>query len=186
MFSRPWGVEYGQGVPDYRVLVAALAFLLLVVWRVRPAFSGEEVEPPVRGLEAAKDDDARAELLADAGDRFARALGGGRKAAACYSRAMRIKPGSTELARRAVAALQRHPKVLEALLWRRLGAVSWAGDTRPVAELLWGGLSSVYGASSRTRPRAQAIEHMLTALGVKVAERGSPTESDPQFPQGKA
>jgi len=163
-------VEYGRAVPDYRVVIAAVAFLLLFIWRVRPVLSEDDPEPAVRGLESAKDDDARAELLAEAGDRFARGIGGGRKAAACYARAMRLRPASLDLVRRAAAALERQPKVLEALLWRRLGAGPWSNDVRPVAEVLLRELARVYEGAARTRPRTRAIDHMLAALDAKTVE----------------
>ncbi|MBL9111307.1 MAG: hypothetical protein JNM74_18625 [Myxococcales bacterium] len=58
---------------DYRVLVVAVAFVLILVWRMRPALSEEEAEPAVRGLEAAKDDAARITILIEAGEGYARA-----------------------------------------------------------------------------------------------------------------
>lgn len=155
---------------DYRVVAAAVAFLLLFLWRVRPVLSDDDAEPAVRGLDAAKDDDARAALLAEAGDRYARGLGGARKAAACYARAMRLRPMSTELVGRASQTLSRQPKVLEGLLWRRLGAGSWSGPARPVAVLLLKELVKVYDETSRTRPRARAIEHLLVELGAPSTE----------------
>lgn len=178
-------MEYGRAVPDYRVVIAAVAFLLLFIWRVRPVLSEDDPEPAVRGLESAKDDDARAELLAEAGDRFARGIGGGRKAAACYARAMRLRPASLDLVRRAAAALERQPKVLEALLWRRLGAGAWSKEVRPVAELLLRELARVYEGTARTRPRTRAIEHLLAAIDAKKAEAvvESPT---PDTTEGKA
>jgi len=156
-------------VPDYRLLVFAVAFLLIVLWRVRPALSDDDEPPPVRGLDTAKDDDERAELLAAAGDTMARSLVGARRAASCYARAMRLRPGSVALAARAAKGLARSPRVLEALVWRRLGAGPWTGPAREVAEALVAQLVTVYDASSKTRPRARALEHMLAALAPKAA-----------------
>ena len=152
-------------MPDYRVLVAAVAFLLIVLWRVRPALSDDEEPPPVRGLDKAKNDDERAEILAAAGDTFARSLGGARRAASCYARAMRLRPESQELVTRATTGLAKSPKVLEALAWRRLGAGPWEGKTRPVAEQLLGALITIYEGAAKTRPRARALEHLLASLG---------------------
>lgn len=166
---------------DYRVLVAAVAFLLVLLWRVRPAFSDEESEAPVRGLDTAKSDGERVDLLAAAGEGFARKLGGARKASACFSRAMRLAPESRELVVRASSALSRSPKVLESLLWRRLGSGTWAGNERLVAEAALAELVKIYDASSRTRPRARALENVLSGLGVKASEEptagGAPSAS---------
>lgn len=156
---------------DYRVLVAAVAFLLVLLWRVRPAFSDEESEAPVRGLDTAKNDAERVELLTAAGEGFAKKLGGARKASACFSRAMRLAPASRDLVTRAASALSRSPRVLESLLWRRLGSGTWAGDERSVALDALAELVKVYDASSRTRPRARALENVLAGLGAgKSAE----------------
>jgi hypothetical protein len=168
-------------VTDYRVLVAAVAFLLVLLWRVRPAFSDEESEAPVRGLDTAKSDAERVTLLAEAGEGFAKKLGGARRASACFSRAMRLAPDSRDLVVRASAALSRSPKVLESLLWRRLGSGTWAGEERVVAEAALGELVKIYDASSRTRPRARALENVIAGLGAraleKPAEGGAPSAS---------
>lgn len=149
---------------DYRVLVVAVAFVLILVWRMRPALSEEEAEPAVRGLEAAKDDAARITILIEAGEGYARALGGGRKAAACFSRALRLAPSSLEVATRATAALARSPRDLEALAWRRLGAEPLSPEHRAVAYHLLGELARIYEKKARTRPKARALEHVLEAL----------------------
>ncbi len=152
-------------VIDYRVLVAAVAFLLVVLWRFRPELSNEEIEPPVVGLDAAKTDPERVTILFDAGERFAQRLGGARKAAACFTRAMRLGPPAPELITRAARALDRHPKLLETLLWRRLGAGPWEGVEREVARTALAELVTLYDAASRTRHRARALEQVLAALG---------------------
>jgi hypothetical protein len=74
--------------------------------------------------------------------------------------------------------------VLEALLWRRLGAGPWSNDVRPVAEVLLRELARVYEGTARTRPRARAIEHMLEVLDTQTVERvGS---GAPDGTEGKA
>ncbi len=159
---------------DYRVLVVAVAFVLILVWRMRPALSEDEPEPAVRGLEAAKDDAARTAILVEAGSGYARALGGGRKAAACFSRALRLSPTSLEVAKRASEALARSPRELEALAWRRLGAEPLGPEHRAVAYHLLGELVRIYEKKARTRPKARAIEHLLAALPKAPTEPAEP------------
>jgi hypothetical protein len=151
-------------VIDYRVLVAAIAFLLVLLWRFRPELSSEDARPPVRGLDAAKTDAERVDILVTAGERYALRMGGARKASACFTRATRIAPESADLVARAARALQRHPRIVETFLWRRLGAGPWVGPERDVAKVALAALVTVYDASSRTRPRARALEQVLAAL----------------------
>lgn len=155
---------------DYRVLVAAIAFLLVLLWRFRPELSSDDARPPVRGLDAAKTDAERVDILVTAGERYAQRMGGARKASACFTRATRIAPESADLVARAARALKRHPRVLETFLWRRLGAGPWVGHERDVAKVALAALVPVYDASSRTRPRARALEQVLASLDATASD----------------
>lgn len=162
-------------MPNTLLLVAAVAFFLVVLWRVRPSFSSEDepTPPKVRGLEGAKDDAERAELLAAAGDRYAASIGGARRAGSCYARAMRLRPAEVALVTRAAKGLARSPRVLEALAWRRLGATPIDDGSREVTRALLGALVTVYDGAQKTRLRARAIEHLRAALDTK-AEKSEP------------
>ncbi|HQY61802.1 MAG: hypothetical protein IPF92_14310 [Myxococcales bacterium] len=163
---------------DYRVLVAAIAFLLVLLWRFRPELSSDDARPPVRGLEAAKTDAERVDILVTAGERYAHRIGGARKASACFTRATRIAPESVDLVVRGARALKRHPRILETFLWRRLGAAPWAGPEREVARAALAELVTVYDAASRTRPRARALEQVLASLdSVAAAPPAAPPDA---------
>ncbi len=157
---------------DYRVLLAAVGFLLVLLWRFRPALFGDgevpRFAPAMKArLDSAKDDHERAMVLAEAGDTLARSIGGARNAAAYYGRAMRLEPESTELVSRAAAALSRRHRTLESLLWRRLGTAPWEGGERGPALQAIRELARLYDATAKTRPRARAMEHLLASLGAK-------------------
>ena len=152
------------------LIIAAGVFLAFILWRVRPAvFTRESFENRAalreaqRRIEEAKDDKSRALALCDAGDA---AAGTGRATSAIgfFLRAMRADPRSAEIVDRAAKALERRPRALESLMWRRLGAEPWSGDARDAARAALTQLSALYAGPLRNTPRAKALEHALDAI----------------------
>lgn len=149
---------------------SALLFFAYVLFRVWPSFGGDR--KPLRAIlkdarariDAAEDDAERAEALCDAGDACAVAVGRGGAAMQFYLRAMRVAPRSEDVAKRAIAGLSHRPRVLEKLLWRRLGSEPWTGPTKPVTELALAALLELYRHKRPDASRARAIERALESL----------------------
>lgn len=112
------------------LLVAAAAFLLALVWQVRPAF-----------FRPGESDRAR-----------------GRGVVAVHLRAVRDAPASVQAVEQAVNALSRRPRALEAVLWRHLAAAPWEGRRDAVVASL-DALRSLYEGRLRSPVRARAIAH---------------------------
>ena len=158
---------------DWQVplVVAAIAFLALVLWKVRPSFGGggapvrEALKKARAKIDAAKDDAARAEALCEAGDACASLLGRSGAAAAYYLRAMRCDPRSAAIAPRAAKALWRRPRVLENLLWRRLAHEPWSPEVRDATIAAIHELEHLYRKRIKSPPRAKALHHLAQAIG---------------------
>lgn len=153
------------------LLVVALAFFALVLYRVRPRIGRRKHAPfgPAlmaarEKLDAAKTDTDRAAALCDAADACAAAFGRGEAAASYYMRAMRLLPGSVDFVERACRNLEHRPRVLEGLLWRKLGADAEREGTRAATIAALRGLVQVYSMRARNAPRARAVEGMITLL----------------------
>jgi hypothetical protein len=154
------------------LILAAAVFLAFLLWRMRPAVfafpSGKQranLREAQARIEAAKDDAGRAVALCDAADASAAQAGGVTRAIGFYLRAMRSDPRSAEIVERAAAGLARRPRALESLLWRRLGAEAWSGDSRAAAKAALRHLAALYDGPLRNAPRARALENALGALG---------------------
>jgi hypothetical protein len=116
--------------PSIALLVAAAAFLVALVWQVRPAF-----------FRRAESDGTR-----------------GRGTVAVHLRAVRETPGSVQVVEQAIAALSRRPRALETVLWRHLAAAPWEGRREAVVASL-DALRSLYEGRLRSPVRARAIAH---------------------------
>ena len=156
-------------VQKVAVVVVAIVFALVVLWRVRPRLSSGrrrvDLKDAKQKISAAKDPTARALALCDAGDLCA---AGGRTTGAVgyYLRAMRADRSSAALVERAATGLARRPHSLEALLWRKLGADPWSNETGDAARVALTKLVALYaGPMIRNRSRARALERALAVLG---------------------
>ena len=152
------------------LIVATTIFLAFFLWRFRPAVfsleragSREALREAQSRIEEAKDDVARALALADAGDAAA-ASGRATSAIGFYLRAMRTNPTSAEIVDRASMGLHRRPRALESLLWRRLAAEAWSGESRHAARAALKHLSNLYAGPLRNAPRAKALENAVEAI----------------------
>lgn len=160
------------GLMEWQVplAIATLAFGAFVLWQVRPSF-GARVIPTRQAVKdarakvaAAKDDASRAAALCDVGDACAGQLGRASAAAAYYLRAMRCAPASLPIVERAAVGLRRRPRVLENLLWRRLGNDRWSPETRAATLGAVAELARLYHERLKNPPRARALEHLAQAL----------------------
>jgi hypothetical protein len=152
------------------LVLAAVAFLVALLWRVRPAMGGRRrgtraaLQQAQERIESAPDDAARAQALCDAGDIVAAAVGGGAGAAAFYLRALRCDPASPGIVRRVAEGLERRPRTLEATLWRHLAATPWSGPTGASVRAALECLRDVYDGRLRSTFRARAVANAIKVL----------------------
>jgi hypothetical protein len=150
--------------------VAAVLFLGFLVVRMRPsrrrrAALNEGVRAARRRAHEATTPRARAEALCEAG---ALALRDGARwtaAAGFFLRAMSADPSWPGAVQQAVASLRRgRPRVLETILWRRLGALPWDAAHRAVVHEAAAALSSLYGKELHDKHRAAACAKLAADL----------------------
>jgi hypothetical protein len=159
------------------LVVSAVAFAAFMAFRLRPVVSGEGRASAVALKDAkvriasAKDDPARAAALCDAADACAR-LGRVGAASTYYMRAMRVQPGSREIAGRAAEGLAKRPGALEKVMWRQLASARF-GESRDAAVIALRALATSYAKRTRFHVRARAIENVLAALGEQPSTRPS-------------
>jgi hypothetical protein len=153
------------------LLVVAIAFFGLVLARAWPRMGKRRNLPLGVALKAARakiaaatTDAAKAEALCDAADACALAFGRGEAAASYYLRAMRLVPTSVALVERACKGLEHRPRVLEHLLWRRLGIAGGESTPRDVTVAALRGLAAAYAQKPRHAVRARAVENVLRLL----------------------
>ncbi len=158
------------------LVLATAAFLMLVVWRVRPALpwsqsrraNREALRTALSVVESAADNEARALALCDAADLVGKrvaASANAPNATGLFLRALREDPESVEVVRRAVAGLAKRPRALESLLWRHLGGATWTGPSRPAVRASLDALRVLYEGRLRNTARARALAHARDALG---------------------
>ncbi|MFO0679646.1 MAG: hypothetical protein U0169_24170 [Polyangiaceae bacterium] len=145
------------------LVIASVAFAAIVLYRFRPVIGDDETEPKSLKEAAARvstlpDGPEKAKALCDAGDEHIRTLGRGRAASAYYLRAMRTDPTSAPLVTRIVDTLARRPRILETLLWRRLGSEPWAGPNAEATRASLDALVKLYEGPLRNPLRARALE----------------------------
>lgn len=167
---------------DWRIalVASAIVFGAFIVFKVRPVLSatrrrGEmrQALKQARGrIEAAQGAEDKARALADAADACA-AIRRPAEAASYFARAMRTDPTSSGIVERAAKALEPYPYPLEALLWRKLGASPWTGDTRESVECALAHLAKVYAGPMHDGARARAIDRALISLGAEPAAYAS-------------
>ena len=158
------------------LVLATAAFLMLVVWRVRPALpwstsrraNREALRTALSVVESATDDQARALALCDAADLVGKRVAASANATnanGLFLRALRTDPKSVEVVRRTVAGLANRPRALESVLWRHLGVAAWTGAYRPAMRASLDALRVLYEGRLRNTARARALAHARDALG---------------------
>ncbi len=159
------------------VVVAAVIFGLYVLYKFRPilgergAGSGRaELRDARARLTKATTDAERLDALLAAGDACARTVGLGGGASAYYFRAMRLAPTSDQVVEHVAQGLARRPRILETLLWRRLGAEPWTGESTNATRAVLRQLIAIYTTKRRSALRARAMENALSAIEANDAK----------------
>jgi hypothetical protein len=152
------------------LIIAATAFLTVLLWRIRPAFgprrraSREALRDARARIESSVDEQARARALCDAADVLAKGLRGAANATGLYMRAIRSDPRSVEVVHRAVVGLARRPRALESLLWRHLAMSPWSGPSRESTRAALEALRTLYDGMLKNPVRARALANAIDAL----------------------
>ena len=170
-------------VSSIPLVVATAAFLVLVLWRVRPLVPatvlaalglpwGRKAKNRRDGLararlniEAAADEHARALALCDAAEIVARSVTGAASAKGFYQRAMRSDPASVEVVRRTAVGLAGRPRALEALMWRHLASAAWEGPSAEASHAALETLRALYEGPLRNAVRARALANASRLVG---------------------
>jgi hypothetical protein len=145
-----------------QIVLAAVAvlFLAFLLWQMRPGGPrrgaiGADVRAARARALAATSPRARAEALCEAGTLVVQ--GGARwtAAAGSFLRALNADPtwpGSVE--QLVLVFHRRRPRMLEKILWRRLGHLPWDDAHRPVLLAIAAGLRGLYEKERRDASRA--------------------------------
>jgi hypothetical protein len=149
------------------LVLAAAAFLVVLLWRVRPLIPGrrattsrEDLARAHARIDAATTEVERARALCDAAELMKTA-----SAKALYLRALRADPGSVEVIQRVVAGLTKRPRALESLLWRHLSATPWR-DFPEATRTVLDSLRVLYEGPLRNATRAKAIANARETISV--------------------
>jgi hypothetical protein len=147
--------------------LATAAFLVVLLWRVRPLIGGrrrgasrEDIRLAHLRIDAAETEPARARALCDAADLMKTASAKG-----LYLRALRADPASVDVIQRATAGLAKRPRTLESLLWRHLGTAPWR-EAPDATRAALDALRALYEGPLRSPARAKAIANARDALGL--------------------
>ncbi|HSY25145.1 MAG TPA: hypothetical protein VK841_23630 [Polyangiaceae bacterium] len=170
-------------VSSIPLVLATAAFLLLVLWRVRPLVPAtvlvalglpwgrkakdrrDALARARERIETAADERARALALCDAAEIVARTVTGAASAKGFYQRAMRSDPGSVEVVRRTAAGLAGRPRALESLMWRHLASSAWEGPSAEASRAALEALRALYEGPLRNAVRARAIANASRLVG---------------------
>ncbi len=74
---------------------------------------------------------------------------------------MRLAPSDVGVIDRAAKALAKKPRLLEALLWKRLAAAGPGGPERVAVEAALAALAGAYGRMPRRSLRQRAVQNIL-------------------------
>jgi hypothetical protein len=154
------------------LLAAAGGFLVVLLWRVRPALpwsprrraSREALKEAKARIESAPTPQARALALCDAADIMMQSVGGASSASGLYMRAMRTDPSSTEVVKRVVTGLTPRPRALELLLWRHLAQGPWSSESREATRSVLDALRILHEGPLKNAIRARALGNARDAL----------------------
>jgi hypothetical protein len=145
--------------------LAAAAFLVVLLWRVRPLIPGrrrgasrDDIRQAQARIEAATGEPERARALCDAADLMRTGSAKG-----LYLRALRADPTAVDVIQRAAAGLAKRPRALESLLWRHLGSTPWR-DSPDATRAALDALRALYEGPLRNATRAKAIANARDAV----------------------
>ena len=144
----------------------AVLFIAFLIWRMRPG------GPPTMALradvKAARDrahaattSRARAEALCEAGTLAAGSVARWTASAGFFLRAMNADPTWPDAVSQLVAAFRRRrPRLLEKILWRRLGNLPWDAAHRASLLVVAAGLRQLYEKERRDMARAAVFRKL--------------------------
>jgi len=166
---------------------AAVLFLVFLLWRLRPGGGrrgplGAALESSRAARErarAATTPRARAEALCQAGTL---AVTGGARwtaSAGAFLRAMNADPTWPDAVHQLVAAFRkRRPRLLEKILWRRLGHLPWDGAHRPVLLAVTSSLRQLYEKERRDATRAAVLRRLEATFEAPADKLGPLAPAD--------
>ena len=145
----------------------AMLFLGFLLVRMRPGGSDRgalsaEVRAARDRARAAVTPRARAEALVEAGRLSVKSGGRWTAGAGFFLRAMNTDPTWPDAVQQLVSTFKmRRPRLLEKILWRRLGHLPWDDAHRPVLREVASGLVRLYERELRDRSRAEVMRRVL-------------------------
>jgi hypothetical protein len=149
--------------------VLFLGFLVLRLWPggVRRGALGVDVRAARERAHAAATPRARAEALVEAGQLCVRDGSRWTAAAGFFLRALNADPTWPP----AVAALvqtfqRRRPRMLEKMLWRRLGMLPWDDAHQGSLREITAGLAAVYEGALRDKSKAEVMRRLAKTFAV--------------------
>ncbi len=148
---------------------AAIVFALYLFWKLRPAIGVDDAlelrrradDALAQNLAGLGDDSSRVAMLCEEGERLAAAVGRRRRAAILFARAMRLAPSDAKVIERASRALAKKPRLLEALLWKRLAYAQTTPAEKPALEATLAALAGAYAKMPRRSMRQRAVMNLL-------------------------
>jgi hypothetical protein len=164
---------------DGRQLVlagVAVLFLAFLLWRMRPG--GPRRRGLGAGARAARDraraaptPQARAEALCEAGTLAVEDGARWSSAAGAFLRAMNADPSSAFVIEQlATAFRRRRPRMLERILWRRLGNLPWDDAHGAVLLAITSTLRQLYEKERRDSARAAVFRRLEATFEREAAE----------------
>ena len=146
----------------------AVLFLAFLLWQMRPGSPrrrglGVEARAARERARSAATPRARAEALCEAGALAVKDGARWTSAAGSFLRAMNADPVWPEAVEQlAVAFRRRRPRLLEKILWRRLGNLPWDDAHRAVLLAIVSTLRHLYEKERRDRIRAAVFRRLET------------------------
>ena len=144
----------------------AVAFLSFLLVKMRPGGGGRgalsaDVRAARARAHAATTPRARAEALVEAGRLSVRSGGRWTAAAGFFLRAMNADPGWPDAVQQLVSTFHlRRPRLLEKMLWRRLGHLPWDDAHRAALREVVAGLVRLYDRELRDKSRAEVLRRV--------------------------
>jgi hypothetical protein len=152
----------------WQIVLAGVAvlFLAFLLWQMRPGgltphVLGGEARAARERVRAATTPQAKAEALCEAGTLAVKDGARWTAAAGAFLRAMNADPLSAAVVEQLVVAFRRRrPRMLEKILWRRLGHLPWDDAHRAVLLAVTASLRTLYEKERRDATRAAVLRRL--------------------------
>ncbi|APR76590.1 Hypothetical protein A7982_01937 [Minicystis rosea] len=144
-----------------------LGFLIVKMWPggSRRGALGKDVRAARDRAHAATTPRARAEALVEAARLSVRDGGRWTAAAGLFLRAMNSDPTWPDaVAQLAGTFHRRRPRLLEKILWRRLGLLPWDAGHRAALHEITGALARLYEGELRDKSRAEVLRRLAKSF----------------------